>query len=83
MILKLCASGWFLFNIIIDDARNHERETHWQLYVNLSVALQKLRFYTTLHLFVFFFMAIEVDTSWTTYCQELSQKQYEIYRNVC
>jgi hypothetical protein len=26
MILKLSASGWFLFNFIIDDAWSHERE---------------------------------------------------------
>jgi hypothetical protein len=28
MILKLSASGWFLFSFIIDDARSHEREEY-------------------------------------------------------
>jgi hypothetical protein len=39
MILKLVCIWLILFNIIIDDARNHERETYWrfqevQKYVN-------------------------------------------------
>jgi hypothetical protein len=30
MILKLSASGWFLFSFIIDDARSHEREVYYK-----------------------------------------------------
>jgi hypothetical protein len=37
MILKLSASGWFLFNFIIDDARSHERETTEILYLVSSL----------------------------------------------